>query len=97
MPASAVDCKTQPLFPPGTCPKCGSHRHELAPGSGPHFARVQCGGCGAFVRWAPKPPHISLTAAQKGYLRELGHAGPLPATQEEGRRLIVQYLTGQRW
>jgi len=59
---------------------------------------VQCGDCGSFVRWAKKPRHIALTSAQRAYLAELGHdTAAMPQTQEEGRRLIAAYLTGQRW
>jgi len=94
MSESTVD--VQPKIP-GLCPKCDSHNHTVGPGSGPHYARVQCADCGAFVRWAKKPRHIALTSAQRAYLVELGHTGPLPATREEGARLIAQYLTGQRW
>ena len=97
MSVSAVDCKTQPLFPPGTCPRCGSHSHVIGEGRGPHYASILCQNCGRFIRWVPKPQTPLLTAVQRAYLAELGHQGPMPTTQEAGRRLIAAYLTGERW
>jgi hypothetical protein len=38
------------------CLRCGScGPHVAGPGTGPHHARLVCGGCGAFLRWLPKP------------------------------------------
>jgi hypothetical protein len=39
--------------PGPTCPKCGGPT-VIKPGSGPHYARMDCTQCGAF-RWLPKP------------------------------------------
>ena len=39
-----------------TCPQCGSPGpHRACPGAGPHYQRLACGQCGAFLRWLPKP------------------------------------------
>lgn len=35
------------------CPACGSIEQTRGPGTGPHQARLQCGGCGHFLRWLP--------------------------------------------
>jgi hypothetical protein len=38
------------------CRRCGSYGpHVAGPGAGPHYARLVCRGCGAFLRWLPKP------------------------------------------
>ena len=94
MSLSCVDVKYSPAI---SCPKCFSQSTELAPGRGPHFARVICASCGAFVKWAPKPQSLTLTGAQRAYLLELGHQDAMPATREEGARLIASYLHGERW
>jgi hypothetical protein len=40
---------------PTPCPRCGSPGpHRSGPGAGPHYARLVCGACGAFLRWLPK-------------------------------------------
>jgi len=38
------------------CPRCHhTGPHAPGPGAGPHYARLVCGQCGAFLRWLPKP------------------------------------------
>ena len=42
-----------------TCPRCASPSpHPLGPGSGPHYQRLVCGQCGAFLRWLPQPQAV---------------------------------------
>jgi hypothetical protein len=37
-------------------PRCGSPGpHRSGPVAGPHYQRLLCGQCGAFLRWLPKP------------------------------------------
>jgi hypothetical protein len=41
------------------CPRCGSTGpHHSGPGAGPHYQRLLCGQCSAFLRWLPKPRSI---------------------------------------
>jgi uncharacterized protein (DUF3820 family) len=50
--------------PANTCVHCGSERIiTLRCVQGPHFGRLQCKDCGAFVAWDRKP--ITLEAAAR--------------------------------
>jgi hypothetical protein len=43
-------------IPQHHCPRCAfTGPHMPGSGSGPHYARLLCGQCGAFIRWLPKP------------------------------------------
>jgi primosomal replication protein N len=45
----------RPSLPPMLCPHCGvCEVPRLSPGSGPHVARLECGGCTRFLKWAPR-------------------------------------------
>lgn len=46
------------------CRSCGSERHILTKGQGPHAASVRCIDCGAF-RWLKKTDAIRALAAQE--------------------------------
>jgi hypothetical protein len=38
------------------CPRCAfTGSHQGGPGSGPHYQRLVCRQCGAFLQWLPKP------------------------------------------
>jgi ribosomal protein S27AE len=38
------------------CPRCGAvPLAAVSRGSGPHFGRLSCAGCGGFLTWLPKP------------------------------------------
>jgi hypothetical protein len=42
------------------CPRCASQgSHQVGPGSGPHYQRLVCAQCGAFLRWLPKPRPVA--------------------------------------
>jgi hypothetical protein len=42
--------------PHTACPRCAfAGPHQPEPGAGPHYARLVCGACGAFLRWLSKP------------------------------------------
>src|SRR5437016_6008100 len=42
-------------LPPLPCPHCGVlDIPRIAPGRGPHIARLDCAACGTFVKWAPR-------------------------------------------
>lgn len=50
MPYDTAQCTAvSPLDAP--CPRC----QHPGPGAGPHYARLVCGQCGAFLRWLPRP------------------------------------------
>jgi len=39
-----------------TCKNCGAGVFEIVPvKKGPHYAKMVCANCGAFVKWVPKP------------------------------------------
>lgn len=43
-----------------TCPRCGSDGpHNEAPAKPPHHLRMDCGNCGRFLRFIPKPGNES--------------------------------------
>jgi hypothetical protein len=53
-PISETHTRAAALAQP--CPLCtASGPHQVGPGAGPHYARLVCGQCGAFLRWLPKP------------------------------------------
>jgi hypothetical protein len=57
-----------PTNPPSIpCPRCGATGpHVRSPGKGPHHIRLDCGRCGAFLRWlSPLPP--AECAARRTY------------------------------
>lgn len=67
------------------CNHCGLVAQPTqSPGTGPHYARLDCGNCGRFLRWLPHPP----TPKQLAYLQVLGHTGPLPASKKQASVLI---------
>jgi hypothetical protein len=37
------------------CPRCRSTATRQGPGTGPHFAKLECASCGRFLRWLAKP------------------------------------------
>lgn len=37
------------------CKLCGSATTRQGPGAGPHHARLECGGCGRFLKWLARP------------------------------------------
>ena len=37
------------------CPNCDSRELVTGPGSGPHYAALECAECGRHIRWLPKP------------------------------------------
>ena len=83
------------------CTRCGligDHRHE--PGTGPHHAKLVCGGCGTFLTWLKKPREnkaaLPPTDKQLLFLRSLGYAGEVPATRSEASLYINARLIEQR-
>lgn len=44
---------------PTTCRYCGSSRLVQGKGAGPHYARLNCGDCGKFIVWLPKPDGVA--------------------------------------
>lgn len=57
--------QVSPEAAPLPCPRCGALAvPRVGPGKGPHFRRLLCSGCGAFLRWAPKPrPPVAAPSA----------------------------------
>ena len=48
-----------PTIPQSPCPRCAyTGPHCSGPGAGPHYQRLLCGACGAFLRWLPKPRSV---------------------------------------
>ena len=54
----------QLAIPKPRCKLCGSDNTRQGPGAGPHYARLLCNNCGAFVKWLPRPwePRIVVPA-----------------------------------
>jgi hypothetical protein len=44
-----------------TCPRCGAQEGVIGPGTTMHYARLNCGVCGRFLRWLPKPKDRIMT------------------------------------
>jgi hypothetical protein len=44
-----------------SCPVCRSTHTRHGPGIGPHYARLSCASCGAFIKWLPKPTPMPST------------------------------------
>jgi hypothetical protein len=47
------------------CPRCdyrGPHTHGT--GAGPHYGRLLCGQCSAYIRWLPKPRPLAAPEVQ---------------------------------
>jgi len=62
--ASAAPEYTTTL-PQSLCPRCGSPGpHRIKPGAGPHYQRLLCGQCGAYIRWLPKPRQLPMMGVQ---------------------------------
>ena len=83
------------------CTRCGlmgDHRQE--PGTGPHHAKLVCGGCGVFLTWLKKPRKnkaaLPPTDDQLLFLRSLGYAGEVPATRREASLHINARLEEKR-
>jgi hypothetical protein len=71
------------------CSKCGAIGEvRQGPGAGPHFGRLECGGCGAFIRWLPCPP----TDTQLRYLAVLGYRDAPPVSKKDAFRIIRRIL-----
>jgi hypothetical protein len=52
MSVSPTEAPGLPLRPDTLCPWCGHiAQHTVAPGSGPHAARLQCEKCNHFLKW----------------------------------------------
>jgi hypothetical protein len=45
--------------------------HQDGPGAGPHYARLLCGHCSAFLRWLPKPRCIPEAPSPEERRRDL--------------------------
>ena len=59
------------------CKRCGETENlETAPcsDSGPHYAKMSCGSCGAFVKFIPKPKNAGKRPANKHTPESLGIA-----------------------
>jgi hypothetical protein len=69
------------------CPRCGSTGpHQSGPGAGPHYQRLFCGACGAFLKWLPKP----RPAVQE--------VGGFPIPEAERRRQLTTWRdVAHRW
>jgi hypothetical protein len=72
-----------------SCLRCGLVSVPTqSPGTGPHYARLDCGSCGRFLRWLPFPP----TPKQLAFLRVLGHTHPIPESKKQASLLIEELL-----
>ena len=38
-----------------TCEHCGGEGVVKVGPFGPHYAKLECGKCGAYIKWLPKP------------------------------------------
>src|SRR2546427_12741727 len=55
-----VGLQKSPPLPSETCPRCGAQGpHVQAPGTGPHYRRLDCRVCGLLVRWLPYPDEVT--------------------------------------
>jgi hypothetical protein len=53
---SSADALTRGTAPVQPCSRCTSScPHQRGPEAVPHYQRLVYGGCGAFLRWLPKP------------------------------------------
>ena len=89
-----------------TCPRCHSPNLVQTPTpKGPHHAREECGDCGRFVRWVPKPEseRIRRPAAHRDLVRKYGRGfcelclireGRLPAGQTLVGHHVIEYQDG---
>lgn len=58
--ASNYTTAVSPVIPQSICPRCAyAGLHTTGPGAGPHYARLLCGQCDAFLRWLPKPRPVA--------------------------------------
>jgi hypothetical protein len=69
------------------CPRCSSPGpHRSGPGAGPHYQRLLCGACGAFLKWLPKP---------RPAVQEVG-GSPIPQAERQ-RQLTTGRAVAPRW
>jgi hypothetical protein len=40
---------------PEKCPRCEGIKLITGPGVKPHYASLNCGECGRYIRWLPRP------------------------------------------
>ena len=84
---------TRTTLPP--CPRCGSlGPHHSGPGAGPHYQRLLCGQCGAFLRWLPKPRPL-VPVGEESLLTDAERRRALTTWQDVAPRWTPQSAHGR--